>query len=182
MEQVLTTGQVYSFVKEAPHWRTHDLEGRTMPWWTRPSLEWLASLPLKELTIFEYGCGISSMWFIHNVFASFGVDHNVDWLPDEDGYWYTTSKKEYINSPGHIDAALRKYDLIIIDGIHRDECTEYALQWLKPGAYLICDNFEQASADLAHWPKTRELTKNMPFTLYKEPSHYDWVTAVFHNI
>lgn len=166
-------------ITEAPHWRTLDEKGITMPWWTRPSLEWLLTLPLREMVVFEYGCGASSMWFLRNCKIAFGVDHNLEWLPNRPGYKLAKSATEYIEEATRL---VNKYDLIVIDGIYRDDCTEYALKSLLPGGYLIIDNFEQPSADLAHWPKTRELTKNMPVMIYKEPGHPDWQTAVFHNV
>lgn len=165
------------------YWRTLDDNGNVMPWYTRPCLAWLITLPLKTMTVFEYGCGVSSNWFIRNTAASYGVDNNQEWLPEKsEGYWYTKDKAEYINSPGHIEGDLTGYDIIVIDGIYRDDCTEYALKFLKKGGYLIADNFEQPSADLAHWPKTRELTKHLPLTIYKEPEHIDWQTAVWQYV
>lgn len=164
------------------NWRTLDADGRLMPWYTRPCLEWLITLPLKKMTVFEYGCGDSSKWFIDNARASSGVDHNERWIPYEDGYWCTQNKVEYINSPAHIEGNWDGYEIVVVDGLYRDDCAEYALKCLKKGGYLIADNFEQASADLTDWPLTRELTKHLPMTLYKEPTHIDWQTAVWHNV
>lgn len=165
------------------NWRTLDNYGNVMPWYTRPCLDWLVTLPLKQMTVFEYGCGVSSEWFIRNMAASYGVDNDQEWLPRKvEGYWWTNSKTEYIKSPSHIEGDLSGYDIIVIDGLWRDECAAYALQCLKKGGYLIADNFEQASANLSDWPKTRELTKHLPLTPYKEPGHIDWQTAVWHNV
>lgn len=168
-------------ITEAPHWRTLDEKGIQMPWYTRSCLEWLVTLPLGTMLVFEYGCGESSKWFTENCDLSFGVDSNSEWLPKLSGYDLSTTKEEYLSAIEQY-VTPEGFDLIIIDGDYRDDCTEHALKHLKKGGYLICDNFEQPSADLAHWPKTRELTKNMPVMIYKEPGHPDWQTAVFHNV
>lgn len=163
------------------NWRTYDDNGVMMPWYTRPCLEWLDKLPLHEMSVFEYGCGASSLWYFSRYAEYFGVDTNPEWCFLENRHYeyqtYAGEKKKYIDAPGYLH-----YDLIIIDGDFRDDCTEHALRHLKKGGYLICDNFEQPSADLVHWPKTRELTKNLEVVgFFKEPTHEDWVTAVWRN-
>lgn len=163
------------------HWRTKDANGVTMPWYTRPCLEWLETLDLKERFVFEYGCGESSKWFKSRGAFCFGVDHQEEWLPKGDGYRHRKGELPYCAAVRYLHQWL--FDLIIIDGIYRDECTSWALSGcLKKGGYLIADNFEQPSADLAHWPKTRELTKHLPLTIYKEPEHLDWKTVVWQYV
>lgn len=132
------------------------------------------------MNVFEFGCGVSSVWYIKNTKFSAGVDNIREWLPDHHHYHFRTNKQEYMSIISGITNT-NWFDLIIIDGGWRDDCTKYALPKLKKGGYLIADNFEQPSADLAHWPKTRELTKHLPLTIYKEEGHIDWVTAVWRN-
>lgn len=165
-------------MKPIEHWGTLDENGMTMPWYTRPCLEWLEKLDLKNKAVFEYGCGLSSFWYNRVGAIAYGVDHDPKWIQEMCGYWCTDDKKAYLEFIGRWK---KKYDLVIIDGIYRDDCTEFALKYLAPGGYLIADNFEQPSADLADWPKTRELTRNLPLTIYKEPDHIDWQTAVWRN-
>lgn len=170
------------------NWRTYDDNGVMMPWYTRPCLEWLDKLDLSRKLIFEYGCGASSLWYQSRGATICGVDSNEDWifitytdrddsyqLVKEDSAGYTKGAIKYISE------VWGEFDLIIIDGIYRDDCTEHALKHLKKGGYLIADNFEQPSVE-PFWPKTRELTKNLPLTIYKEPTHPDWQTAVWHNV
>lgn len=177
-------------------WRTYDDRGVMMPWYTRPCLEWLDKLPLNKMQVFEYGCGASSLWYISRTGGYSGVDSNKEWLlinvtgRDDDNYQSLVTDKDVYAKCSVWDFWGKKidehtfgwYDIVVIDGLYRDDCTEFALKALKKGGYLIADNFEQASADLAHWPKTRELTKHLPLTIYKEPTHPDWQTAVWHNV
>lgn len=170
-------------ITEVEHWRTKDERGIIMPWYTRPCLEWLETLDLKKKTVFEYGCGLSTFWYKSVGAIANGVDHDPKWIPERFperfGYECTNDKKSYLKWIGQWET---RFYLIIIDGIYRDDCTKHALKHLKKGGYLIADNYMQGSADLAEWPKTQELTKHLPLTLYKEPGHVDWQTAVFHNI
>lgn len=165
-------------IQPIEHWRTLDDKGRMMPWYTRPCLEWLITLPLDKMSVFEYGCGDSTKWYDAIGAMTFGVDHSSKWLPMSCGHKLRSQSYDYT---GLISYFCRDFDLVVIDGLYRDDCTWYALKHLAPGGYLIADNFEQLSCELPDWPKTRELTKHLPLTLYKEPTHQDWVTAVWHN-
>ncbi len=69
------------------------------------------------------------------------------------------------------------FDIVIIDGEWRDECTEYALKALIPGGLLIIDNYKQPSVQ-AHGRRLKNSLRGKQITLFKEPDHADWVTAV----
>lgn len=165
-------------IKELPHWRTEDEHGIVFPWYTRPCLEWLEKVILPSVRVFEYGCGQSSRWYVSRGCATYGVDTDLGWmfLPRQ------THATELLIYASAINNYPEDFDIIVIDGEFRDWCTEWALPRLKKGGYLVIDNFEQASTDHLHWPKTRELTKNLPLTIYKEPGHIDWQTAVWRNV
>lgn len=160
--------------------RYHDGE-MFLPWYTSPCLEWLMTLDLKGKFIFEYGVGHSTVWYKSKGAITYGVDSTIEWLqvaaPNDSkcGYYLTSDKDRYIKGWTKVFDDI--YDIVIIDGIYRDECTEYALKMLKPGGYLILDNYMQPSVEM-NWEKTNELIKGMPITIYKEPEHYDWCTAV----
>lgn len=157
--------------------RTLDSEGRMMPWYTRPCLEWLETIDFNNKKVFEFGCGDSTKWYKSRGAITYGVDDISKWLPKMHGYTLADNTADYIRA---VDWKT-EYDFIIIDGLYRDDCTGAALAHLAKGGYLIADNFEQASAELPDWPITRELTKNMKGTFYKEPDHIDWVTAVWQK-
>jgi hypothetical protein len=151
-----------------------------LPWYTSPCLEWLMTLDFVGKRVFEYGLGDSTLWYRSKGAESFGVDDNIEWCLKvgsiDKGYECSKFQYEYITS-------VVKYtllDFIIIDGIYRDDCTDYALNALKPGGYLIIDNFEQPSVE-EFWPLTRKLIEGMPIVIYKEPNHYDWQTVVIQK-
>jgi hypothetical protein len=153
--------------------------GLIMPWYTSPCLEWLNGLDLKGKEVYEYGVGDSSYWYTWRGAIVDGVDSHIDWVRSCPVAMFTTNKKTYIESVNCLDTM---YDIIVIDGDWRDECTEYALSSLKSGGYLIIDNYKQPSADLEHWPLTEKLIEGMEITIYKEPDHEDWQTAVITKL
>lgn len=157
-------------------WRYLDEElNIPFPWYTSPCLEWLNSLDLKEKRIWDYGCGDSTAWFRSRGAIVGGVDSNKEWA-DKSGAYYTEVKIDYLQ------CNLRggKFDIVVIDGDFRDECTQYALNRVKKGGFIIIDNYKQPTADLADWPITEKLIENLDVRFYKEPEHQDWQTIVIH--
>lgn len=157
--------------------RYQDADGCILPWYTSPCLEWLMTLDLKGKFVFEYGVGDSTEWFRSRSALLAGVDSNIEYAKKHKSL-YAWDKNTYLTSLVYLSTLLGvQYDITIVDGNYRDECVECALCHLKPGGFLILDNYKQPSVE-EHWPLTEKLIEGMPITIYKEPEHYDWVTAV----
>lgn len=157
-------------------WRYFD-EGLKIPypWYTGPCLEWLDTLDLEGKRVFEYGVGESTHWYKCHGATIWGIDSDVQWAY-KTGSMHSDKQEAYIRSisEGLVWGA---FDIVIIDGVWRDECTEHALKALKPGGFLIIDNYKQPSVQ-AEWPLTERLIEGMDVTSYKQPGHEDWQTIV----
>jgi hypothetical protein len=156
-------------------WRYLDTKiNLTMPWYTIGCLEWLITLNLSELSVFEYGCGLSSLWWKQQCKKWNGVDVDSKW---NNNAIITTDENTYIKA-----STDSLYDIIIIDGSYRDNCTEYALKSINKTGYIICDNWDQTTADTSgdYWNKTKKILSKYEMKVYKEPEHIDWKTAVFY--
>ena len=158
-------------MKEVDHWRTEDNNGLTMPWYTRGCCEWLESIDWAGKRVWEYGGGMSTLWYRHRGAIVDGVDADKDWAKIAE-LLFTDYEERYLLA---IDSHA-EFDLICIDGHFRDRCLAFALPHLKKGGAVIIDNWKQASAGWAEWPETEKLIKNMKVTEYHEPGHEDWVT------
>lgn len=165
---------VIQFIQKLEGGRRIDPDnGLIMPWYTSPCLEWLKTLDLKGKRVFEYGVGDSTQWYKRIGAIVTGVDSNYMWAS-------VANVNHFIHEDEYIGSMIvgMMYDVICIDGDFRDKCTEPALKHLKHGGFLIIDNWKQKSADLEHWPLTEKLIEGMPISIYKEPDHEDWQTAV----
>lgn len=160
---------------EIEGWQTLDDNGIKMPWYTRPCLEWLESIDLKGKKVFEYGVGYSTLWFRSKGATVFGVDNNPKYSQ------LTGTKLVESNKIGYIKSIYdyEPFDIISVDGLYRDECTQYALQRIKKGGFIILDNYKQTEVE-PYWPVTEELIKELDYIIYKEPTHLDWSTLVIH--
>jgi predicted O-methyltransferase YrrM len=156
------------------NWLALDEYNIQMPWYVRPFLEILDTWDLKGKIIFEYGSGYSSLWFRSRGATVYGVDSNETWA-NLSGARFCDDKQAYLDS---INWVIPHFDIVVIDGIYRDECTKYALNKLNPEGILIIDNWDQPSAEPNEWLETKELIKGLKMEVYKEPEHEDWKTAV----
>lgn len=150
------------------------------PWYVKQVVEILDKMDFNGKRIFEYGVGDSTAWFRSKGAKCYGIETDKGWAEKCGVYNIPIDHQmcEYCSSLFGNQPIF--YDLIVIDGEHRDDCLLYAIQAIKKDGLIIIDNFEQPSADLPDWPKTRKLIeeKKLNFTIYKQEGHQDWQTLV----
>lgn len=156
-------------------WVTNDQYGIRMPWYTSGMLEILDKMDLKGKKIFEYGVGYSTLWFRSRGAVVYGVDSNSFWAI-EMGVEHYEDKSNYLMA---IIMNPHDFDIVVIDGIFRDDCTEWALKRLNTGGILIIDNWVQPSVEPNVWTNTLELTKGMKSQVFAQEGHPDWKTVYF---
>ena len=131
-----------------------DAKGEPIPWITYPAIEFLKQLDLSDRTVFEYGCGGSTVFWSRIAKHVDSVEHDADFyhivkpmLPPNCTLTLRVSPEEYVNAP----AEQGPYDIIVIDGHSRVRCSEIAPQYLSKGGVIILDNsdwFFEASQNL----------------------------------
>lgn len=151
--------------------------GLMMPWYTIGMLEYLNTLDLSKMKVWEYGVGYSTMWWRTVSKSSSGVDDNACWAIAL-GSAYTNEKEVYVNYP-QINTFYVFYDIIIIDGSYRKECLQYAIDNCAKGTMIICDNWLQPSCDI-DWGNMPEVVAKYNPVVFKQPDHADWQTMYFY--
>ncbi len=158
-------------------WRYLDTDSQLLcPWYTLPALQWLKQQDVSKWNVFEYGAGYSTIWWRANCSMITSVENQESWAKAM-GAISETEKDSYVQciDVGAFDLG-EHYDCIIVDGVHREECTEFCLPYLKQGGYLIIDNYDSENYDIN---KTVDLLKDWPRVLHKQPNHSQWITAIF---
>ncbi|OJJ23994.1 FkbM family methyltransferase [marine bacterium AO1-C] len=126
-----------------------DKDSLPIPWLTYPFIKFLEPRLSSQMSLYEFGCGNSTLWYSARVREVKAVEHDKKWhqtisqsLPDnasvalkklEDGNAYEAS----------IITQEQAFDVIIIDGKKRNECVEFAFQALHPHGVIILDNSER---------------------------------------
>jgi predicted O-methyltransferase YrrM len=131
---------------------------RTEPWLTEEANRILQKIidNGKDLRIFEYGMGASTIWFLKqkNVKVLHSVEHDTQWWDE-----ITKQAKSFLAKPqdgmlmrreqSYHDAIAEaakigdKYDIILVDGRNRAACIQSALPYLAKNGVLILDNSER---------------------------------------
>jgi hypothetical protein len=136
----------FGHLKSAQLQKPIDADLNELPWFTYPSIEYLSQLDFSDKTFFEWGSGNSSVFFSKRVKSISSVESNENWYKfgltrlSSNQKLTLASNEDYANT---IKTAATKYDVIIIDGILRDECTALAPDYLKEGGMIIYDNSER---------------------------------------
>ena len=69
-------GQYFSL----KHSACRDSKKNNIPWYTHPAIEYIDNLSLKNLKIFEYGCGFSSNYFLKKGCSVYSVEDSPLWF------------------------------------------------------------------------------------------------------
>lgn len=140
-------GWIRSFLEKS----VIDLEGNPIPWLAYPAIDFVSRRINSEMTVFEYGCGNSTLWWSKHVKKVISCEHDSEWfkiilaktldnvtlcnIDLEYGGAYSKKITEFHN----------EFDIIVIDGRDRVNCAINCLPALKTGGVIIWDNSERST-------------------------------------
>ncbi len=150
--------------------------------WRNPKAPWLTSAAVDILVgwlnaddiVFEWGSGRSTAWFAQHAGRVISVEHDPVWYRSvteqlrSDG---STNVERHLKptSDGLRDESSRGYvavidllddesiDLVLVDGLHRDECAVRSMRKLRPGALLVVDNADWFVPTPSHTPRSNKM-------------------------
>ncbi len=121
--------------------------GEPIPWTTYSFLEFIEPRLRRDLRVFEYGCGYSTLFWAARVATVKAVEHDAAWaarigkmLPPSA---HVVSVPQ--GSPAY-PTAVREgapWDIVIVDGVDRNACLEQAVVALSPGGVVVLDDSER---------------------------------------
>lgn len=156
-------------------------DGAPIPWYTYPAIEYFDQLDARGLRIFEYGSGNSSLFWARKGANVWSVEHDSAWFEKMvlksaclRQIVLRGSPEDYANA---IAAVGGEFDLIIIDGVWRNECAAAALPYLRKGGCIILDNSDWYS-DVAAYLRGRGLFQ-VDFNGFGPINEYCWTTSLF---
>lgn len=131
-----------------------------IPWLTFAAVRAIrAQLPIQP-HVFEFGSGHSTLYWLDLGATLTSIEDDAQWHQilskslRSHGYGnytlvFAESKIDYVSS---IESKpLSSQDLVLVDGAHRRECVQIAVQYVKPGGMLVVDNTDW------HWFKDAPL-------------------------
>lgn len=151
-----------------------------IPWITFRALRFVRKQIRTSWKVFEWGSGMSTLWWESRVSEVHSVEHNKEWARRVDAMSrgkanirLCADRLEYTQA---ITAfPLHYFDAIVIDGIERLGCFNTALRHLKPGGLLILDNTDMDRITKGDLYKIDiEIENNKSLAIHRFPG---WVPA-----
>jgi hypothetical protein len=139
----LESGWLESLREEKPV----DKSGAPIPWYSYPAIEFLEPRLRPDFRVFEYGSGWSTVWWAERSASVASVEHDPAWyeqvrtrLPANAGVALRYDAAGYV---GEIDKAGGEFDVVIIDGEHRNQCARAAAARVRASGAIVFDNADR---------------------------------------
>lgn len=138
-------GWIESFKNKLPM----DKEQNPLPWVTYSFIDFISNRLTKDMVIFEYGSGNSTLWYAKKVKQVISVEHNKDWfnnienkMPNNVKLYYQELiyGGQYSTFSVNLD---KKFDIIIVDGRDRVNCIKNAINSIKFNGIIVLDDSER---------------------------------------
>ena len=119
----------------------------SIPWYVPDANRMIMERDWKESTCFEYGAGYSTVWYARHFAHVYAAEHQPEWLAKVTTMVAACNNVTLFDCPDPEDyiraidqSGVDYFDLISIDGVHRNESFFYAVNRLRPGGFLVLDN------------------------------------------
>ena len=162
-------------------------ENQPIPWVTYSFIEFITPRLNKELEMFEYGSGNSTLFYADRVGKVDTVENNRDWyekvredMPQNVEMLF----RELVPGGDYCRAAKelgRKYDIIIVDGRDRVNCVRNSCPCLKEGGVLVLDDSERDQYKDAFDVMYKEGFRNIGFWGVGVGLFYNKCTTIFYK-
>ena len=122
-----------------------DKNNNPIPWMTYSFIDFITERLNKELEIFEFGSGNSTIFFAGRVKKITAAEHNVKWYEEVKNKVPTNAEVKLItleNYQNSIDVT-KQYDIIIVDGEKRNDCVANSIKALTKRGIIILDDSER---------------------------------------
>ncbi|WP_442589358.1 FkbM family methyltransferase [Pedobacter sp. AW31-3R] len=161
--------------------------GDPLPWVTYSFIDFIGPRLNKEMTIFEYGSGNSTLFYAKRVQHVISVEHDELWYnkivsskPENSEMIFCKLEKdgEYSSKAASLH---RKFDIIIVDGRDRVNCCKKCISALNPGGIIVLDDSDRKHYAEAFTFLKEAGFKNIPFTGIAPGLFYLKSTTIFYK-
>ena len=125
-------------------YRPIDRDGRPIPWYTYSFRAFLEPRLGRSMRVFEYGAGLSSLWYAERVAQVVSVEHNHTWAQFvRDQAAHNLDVLLESNEGSYVEAVRNHapFDIVVIDGLYRRRSAILAAEFgLRDGGVIIWDN------------------------------------------
>lgn len=160
-----------------------DRQGDPIPWYTYPAIDFIKPRLEQDFRVFEFGSGHSSLWYSNLVDEVVAVEDSAEWVSEMRDR--APSNLNIVHQPDLTDYPAEvlgrgEFDIIVIDGLARQECVKPTLNAISDNGVVILDDFERWHD--RDWRSLREHGfRSLPFTGPKAQRLTTSCTAVLYR-
>lgn len=165
-----------------------DSDGTPLPWYSYPCIHFLEKhirTGSLGITVFEYGSGNSTLWWANRTKQVVSVEDDKNWydrvkkiMPENVTYTFAEGESEYVSS---ITRYPTKFDVVIVDGSHREECIKVAKDALTELGVIIVDNSDWESLRSAIGKLTSTGFNELEFNGLGPCNGHPWSTTILYR-
>jgi len=138
-------GWIESFNHQLPLDKSH----RPLPWVTYGFIDFISDRLTKNMDIFEYGSGNSTLWYGKKVKSVSSIEHDKLWyesienrMPQNVNLHY--QELVYAGDYAAFSSRLnKKFDMVIVDGRDRVNSIKHAIHSIKEDGIIVLDDSER---------------------------------------
>jgi hypothetical protein len=141
---LLETGWFYTFKSGQPV----DYGKEAIPWFTYSAIDFLKERLNSNLNVLEFGSGNSTLFLAKRVKKVTALEHDDGWFQNILAKKTSNVEIKFVSSvevKNYLQPLVEdeKYDVIIIDGLFRNECIRASLKHLSEDGIIILDDSER---------------------------------------
>jgi hypothetical protein len=164
-----------------------DEEGNPLPWVTYSFIDFIKTRLHKNLSVFEYGAGSSTLYYAKRVGKVVSVEHDENWYKKIVGSKPANSEMiftELMTDGAYAKKASalnEKFDIIVVDGRDRVNCCKYSVHALSDAGIIVLDDSERpAYGDARHLLKKAGF-RELSFSGISPGLFYPKATSIFYR-
>jgi hypothetical protein len=158
-----------------------DAKGLPTPWFTYPAITYFDQFNLSGSRILEWGSGASTLYWNKQGAIIHSIEHDPDWHSNFKVQIEKTHNITYELRTGtdyyELDLGDTLFDVIVVDGIFREECVRKSLGNIKEDGIIILDNSERHS-DICAFLRSQKFNQ-IDFHGLGPINCYTWTTTFF---
>jgi predicted O-methyltransferase YrrM len=116
-----------------------------MPWLVYSATSYISPLVVGK-RVFEFGSGMSTLWFADRAREVISVESSLGWYNrvvnctrgmNHVRVVYADSRSNYINAISEVGG---KFDVVLVDGLYRNDCLSLVRRYLNTAGLVVVDN------------------------------------------
>ena len=134
----------YGFVETVETGKAVDADGNELPLYSYPAIEYLTQFDYSGKRVFEFGAGISTIFWMKRAKEVVSVENNQEWIAqlnpslEENATLLAAEGNDF---PLKIRETTGKFDVIVVDGAgYRYDSAVEAVDRLEKGGMIVLDN------------------------------------------